>query len=161
MRCHAHAYPSAGRAAFASRRRWAPAGCLALLLSAAVLFGAGPSNALAGIPSITRAEIIARAESAVGVSYTWGRESWTPNLGGGAGPDCSGYALKCWEVPRTLLYQEEDGENASIYPRYTSYEFFNCLGPWYALGDRSLLREGDVLVKNNGSSGACGHLRRW
>jgi hypothetical protein len=109
--------------------------------------------AQAAIPSITRAEIIARAESAIGTSYTWGRESWTPNLGGGLGPDCSGFALKCWEVPKTLLYQEEDGENASISPRYTSYEFFNCLGPWSRLSDRSLLREGDVLVKNDGTAG--------
>jgi hypothetical protein len=111
------------------------------------------STAQAAIPAMTRAEIIARAESGIGTSYTWGRESWTPNLGGGLGPDCSGFTLKCWEVPKTLLYQEEDGENASIYPRYTSYEFFNCLGPWSRLSDRSLLREGDVLVKNDGTAG--------
>ncbi len=109
--------------------------------------------AQAAIPSLTRAEIIARAESGIGTSYTWGRESWTPNLGGGLGPDCSGFALKCWEVPKTLLYQEEDGENAGIYPRYTSYEFFNCLGPWTALSNRSQLKEGDALVKNDGNSG--------
>ena len=65
----------------------------------------------AAVPSMTRAEIIARAESGIGASYAWGRESWTPNLGGGLGPDCSGFALKCWEVPKTLLFQEEDGEN--------------------------------------------------
>ena len=134
--------------------RAALAGGFALACAAVVLLlGPTTSPALAGIPSITRAEIIARADSGIGASYMWGRESWTPNLGGGAGPDCSGYALKCWEVPRTLLYQEEDGENSSIYPRYSSYEFFNCLGPWSALSDRSLLREGDVLVKNNGTSG--------
>ena len=121
--------------------------------AAGMLLGPTTSTAMAGIPSITRAEIIARAESGIGASYMWGRESWTPNLGSGAGPDCSGYALKCWEVPRALLYQEEDGENSSIYPRYSSYEFFNCLGPWSALSDRSLLREGDLLVKNNGTSG--------
>lgn len=107
----------------------------------------------AAVPYMTRAEIVARAESAVGTWYTWGRESWTPNQAGGSGPDCSGYALKCWEVPKTLLYQEEDGANATIYPRYTSYEFFKCLGPWSALADRSLLKEGDVLVKNDGDSG--------
>ncbi len=127
--------------------------CSIALAAVSLLLGPTTTEALGGIPSITRAEIIARADSGIGASYTWGRESWTPNLGGGAGPDCSGYALKCWEVPRTLLYQEEDGENSSIYPRYSSYEFFNCLGPWSALSDRSLLREGDVLVKNNGVSG--------
>jgi len=129
-------------------------GCLSVALAAAGLaLGPAVPAAQAGIPSMTRAEIIARAESGIGTSYTWGRESWTPNLGGGAGPDCSGFALKCWEVPKTLLYQEEDGENASISPRYTTYEFFNCLGPWSRLSDRSLLREGDALVKNDGSSG--------
>ena len=129
-------------------------GGLAVALGALGLaFGPAVPAAHAGIPNMTRAEIIARAESGIGASYSWGRESWTPNAGGGTGPDCSGYALKCWEVPKTLLYQEEDGENASIDPRYSSYEFFNCLGPWYALSDRSLLREGDVLVKNNGTSG--------
>ncbi len=148
-----HARSGTGHPVRVMTGRVAFVGASALLLAALVLFSAPPSDALAGIPGMTRAEIIARAESGIGASYTWGRESWTPNLGGGAGPDCSGYALKCWEVPRTLLYQEEDGENTSIYPRYTSYEFFNCLGPWYALSDRSLLREGDVLVKNNGTSG--------
>ncbi len=99
--------------------------------------GVWVAPAEAAIPSMTRAEIIARAESGLGAMYSWGRESWTPNQGGGTGPDCSGFALKCWEVPRTLLYQEEDGENTTISPRYTSYEFFNCLGPWTRLADRS------------------------
>lgn len=123
-------------------------GVCAILLGLAVT-----SPASAAIPSMTRAEIIARAESGLGSMYSWGRESWTPNQSGGTGPDCSGYALKCWEVPRTLLYQEEDGENTTISPRYTSYEFFKCLGPWSALSSRSLLREGDVLVRNDGTSG--------
>ena len=126
---------------------------LFLGLALATLGIVGVSPAQAGIPSMTRAEIIARAESGIGTMYGWGRESWIPNQGGGTGPDCSGFTLKCWEVPRTLLYQEEDSDNASIVPRYTSYEFFNCLGPWTRLGDRSELREGDVLVKNNGTSG--------
>ena len=117
------------------------------------LLGPAVSVAQAAIPTLTRAEIIARAESGIGAQYTWGRESWTPNAGGGLGPDCSGFTLKCWEVPRTMLYQEEDGENATISPRYTSYDFFNCTGPWYALADHSLLKEGDALVKNDGSSG--------
>lgn len=136
------------------RRLVALAGGLAFAVAMTGLaLGPAVPAAHAAIPSMTRAEIIARAESGIGASYSWGRESWTPDLGGGLGPDCSGFTLKCWEVPRTLLYQEEDGENASIYPRYTSYDFFNCLGPWYALSDRSLLREGDALVKNNGVSG--------
>ena len=125
---------------------------LALVTVGLTLTPAVPA-AQAAVPSITRAEIIARAESGIGTSYTWGHESWTPNLGSGLGPDCSGFTLKCWEVPRTLLYQEEDGVNTTIYPRYTSYEFFNCLGPWTALSDRSQLKEGDALVKNDGDSG--------
>lgn len=110
-------------------------------------------TAQAAIPTMTRSEIIARAESALGLMYKWGRESWVPNLGTGDGTDCSGLTLKCWEVPRTMLYQEEDGENTTISPRYTSYEFYNCLGSWYALSSRSLLKEGDILVYNNGDSG--------
>jgi hypothetical protein len=56
-------------------------------------------------------------------------------------------------VPKTLLYEEENGVNATISPRYTSYDFYNCLGPWYALSSRSDLLPGDILVKNDGSSG--------
>lgn len=136
-------------------RRFRTAG---ILVAAGLTFGAlamsaGAQPAQAAIPSMTRAEIIARAESGLGAIYGWGRESWVPNAGGGTGPDCSGFTLKCWETPRTLLYQEEDGENSAITPRYTSYEFFNCLGPWSQLSSRSLLKEGDALAKNDGSSG--------
>lgn len=115
---------------------------------------AGPlaATARADIPPMSRAEIIARAESGVGTQYTWGRESWAPNAGG-AGPDCSGYVLKAWEVPRSLLYQEEDPANAAISPRYTSYSFYHNQGPWTSLPDRSVLQEGDILVYNDGSSG--------
>ena len=136
-------------------RRWVAPGVLAAVAigTACALLSPAVSAAQAAIPTVTRAEIIARAESGIGTQYTWGRESWTPNAGGGTGPDCSGFVLKCWEVPRTMLYQEEDGENTTISPRYTTYEFFNCIGPWTALADRSLLKEGDVLVKNDGSSG--------
>lgn len=136
-------------------RRWLAPGAVAGVLAAVgvALMGPAVPAAHAAIPSLTRAEIIARAESGIGAQYTWGRESWAPNTGGGAGPDCSGFVLKCWEVPRTMLYQEEDGENATISPRYSTYEFFNCLGPWYSLADRSLLKEGDALVKNDGTSG--------
>lgn len=111
-----------------------------------------PSPALAAMPTLTRNEILARAESAIGTNYTWGQESWAPNALG-AGPDCSGFVLKCWETPRSMLYQEEDGVNASIAPRYTTYSFFNELGPWTTLSDRASLQPGDALVHNNGSSG--------
>lgn len=120
---------------------------LCLLLSPAV------PAAHAAVPTLTRSEITARAESAIGLTYTWGKESWVPNTGVGAGTDCSGLVLKCWEVPRTMLYQEEDGLNATIAPRYTSYDFYNCLGPWYALSSRSSLKEGDILAYNDGDSG--------
>ncbi len=127
---------------------------LTIALSAfGLAFGPAVPAAQAAIPSMTRSEIIARAESAIGLTYTWGRESWVPNAGSGKGTDCSGLTLKCWQVPRTMLYQEEDGANVTISPRYTSYEFFNCQGPWSALSSRSLLREGDILVKNNGQFG--------
>jgi hypothetical protein len=119
---------------------------------AAAAFSPATPSALA-VTGMTSGEIIARAETALGTSYTWGRESWTPNQAGTAGPDCSGFALKCWEVPRELLYQEEDGVNSTISPRYTSYSFYNCVGPWYALSSRSELDPGDILVKNNGESG--------
>jgi cell wall-associated NlpC family hydrolase len=128
------------------------AACFGVGLATMTALGPGSAAAQAAIPMMTRAEIIARAESGLGTDYTWGRESWTPDAGG-VGPDCSGYALKCWEVPKTLLYQEEHGENATISPRYTSYQFYNLQGPWTALSSRSLLREGDILVKNDGTSG--------
>ena len=98
-------------------RRLAAATVLGLL----TLLSWFPATASAAIPTVTRHEIIARAESAIGTDYTWGQESWTPNAIG-AGPDCSGFVLKCWETPRSMLYQEEAGVNASINPclLYTS-----------------------------------------
>jgi hypothetical protein len=129
-------------------------GCLTVALGGlGLMFSPAVPAAEAAIPTMTRSEIIARAESAIGLRYTWGSESWIPNAGSGQGTDCSGLTLKCWEVPRTMLYQEEDGVNASISPRYTSYEFYHCSGPWSALSSRSSLREGDILVCNDGDSG--------
>jgi len=125
---------------------------LGLVLSTVLAFGLAPARAQAGIPSITRYEIIARAESALGTNYKWGGESWVPDSASGDGPDCSGLGLKCWEVPKTLYYQEENGENAT-FTRYTSFSFHNLQGPWYELSSRSLLKMGDILVKNNGTSG--------
>jgi cell wall-associated NlpC family hydrolase len=141
-----HAGPSPIRNALA-------AALLGAAVSALFAFGPTTASAQAAIPSITRAEIIARAESAIGTDYTWGQESWAPDTAGGGGPDCSGLGLKCWEVPKTLYYQEENGTNATISPRYTSYQFYNCQGPWYQLSSRSLLDEGDILAKNDGTSG--------
>jgi hypothetical protein len=123
------------------------------VVGAAFLLGPAAALASAAPPTMTRSEIIARAETALGLTYVWGKESWMPNAGSGSGTDCSGLTLKCWEVPQTLLYEEEDGVNVNLSPRYTSYEFYNCLGPWYALASRSELKEGDILVKNDGSSG--------
>lgn len=136
-------------------------GFSAILLGLATLLTGPTSSAQAAIPTMTRAEIIARAETALGLTYKWGKESWIPNAGSGAGTDCSGLTLKCWEAPRTMLYQEEDGVNATISPRYTTKEFYNCNGPFYALSSRSQLKEGDILVYNSGGSGhvviyACG-----
>jgi hypothetical protein len=122
-------------------------------ISAAVLLGPAVSVANAAPPVMTRSEIIARAETALGLTYAWGKESWVPNAGSGSGTDCSGLVLKCWEVPNTMLYEEENGVNSTISPRYTTYEFYNCLGSWYALKSRADLLEADILVKNNGSSG--------
>ncbi|MCE5255056.1 MAG: NlpC/P60 family protein, partial [Actinomycetia bacterium] len=124
-----------------------------VLAALGLVFSPVVSAAEAAIPTMTRSEIVARAESAIGLTYGWGKESWVPNAGSGSGTDCSGLTLKCWEVPRTMLYQEEDEVNASISPRYTSYEFYKCLGPWSALSSRSSLREGDILVYNSGTSG--------
>lgn len=135
-------------------RRFAIIGGLAIALSALTLtFSPVVADAQAAIPTMTRSEIVARAETALGFMYTWGKESWAPNTGTGSGTDCSGLVLKCWEVPRTMLYQEEDGENAAISPRYTSYDFYHCTGPWAPLSSRLELKEGDALAYNNGSSG--------
>lgn len=133
-------------------RDWKPA--LATALLGALLLMAWTSAALAAdIPVMTRAEIIARAESALGTNYTWGGESWVPDTATGAGPDCSGLILKCWEVPRQLLYQEENGVNATIQPRYTTSEFKYNNGPWYSLSSRSGLLPGDIMVKHADGAG--------
>ena len=79
----------------------------------------------------------------------------------GDGPDCSGLGLKCWEVPKTLYYQEENGENATISPRYTSYSLLQLPGPLgraeQPLSPRSM---GDILAKNNGDLRSRDHLCR-
>jgi hypothetical protein len=129
------------------------AGLAALMVGFGLFFGPAVQSAEARATTTTRAEIIARAESAIGLTYAWGRESWTPNAGSGIGTDCSGLVLKCWQMPRTMLYQEEDPDNATISPRYSSYEFYNCLGPCYSLLDRSYLKAGDILAYNDGDSG--------
>jgi hypothetical protein len=126
---------------------------LAAVAALGFFFSPWVSGAQAAIPPMTRSEIVARAESALGLRYTWGKESWIPNAGTGYGTDCSGLTLKCWEVPRTMLYQEEDKVNSSISPRYTSAEFYNLKGPWSALSSRSLLKEGDALARRSGDSG--------
>ena len=106
-------------------------GRLAWGIALAALFAFGPTTApaQAAIPSMTRAEIIARAESAIGTDYTWGQESWTPDTASGDGPDCSGLGLKCWEVPKTLYYQEENGENATISPATPATSSTTAKGP--------------------------------
>ncbi len=123
-----------------------------MVLSAVVALWVTPADAQATIPSIARYEIISRAESAIGTNYLWGGESWVPDSASGDGPDCSGLGQKCWEVPKTLYYQEERGENAT-FTRYTSYDFYNLKGAWYELDSRSSLQMGDILVKNDGTSG--------
>jgi hypothetical protein len=123
-----------------------------LALSAVFAFVLSPANAQAAIPTMTPYEIISRAESAIGTDYIWGQESWVPDSPGTNGPDCSGLGLKCWEVPKTLYYQEESGSNAT-FSRYTSASFYNLGGPWTELDSRADLRMGDILVKNNGVSG--------
>jgi hypothetical protein len=75
-----------------------------------------------------------------------------PDSADGDGPDCSGLGQKCWEVPKTLYYQEENHENAT-FTRYTSGSFYNLDGAWSELDSRADLQMGDILVKNNGSSG--------
>ena len=87
------------------RRRVAVRASYGLFLALFVML-ALPSAAMA-VPLLARDEILARAESALGTEYTWGGESWVPNASDW-GPDCSGYVLKCWEAPRSMLYEEED-----------------------------------------------------
>ena len=123
----------------------------ATIAAGALTFPAWASAATA--PTMTRAEIIARAESAVGTAYTWGGESWVPDTQAGAGPDCSGLILKCWEVPRMMLYQEEDGVTSSINPRYTTGEFLYNSGPWSSLASRSQLLPGDIMVRHVNGAG--------
>ena len=152
MTCLPAAAPKGRRERRSSFRFGSAATCLGLALSALFAFGPGVAPAQAAIPAMSPDEIIARAESAIGTDYTWVRESWAPDTASGAGPDCSGLGLKCWEVPKTLYYQEENGDNAT-FTRYSSYSFYNLLGPWYELSSRSLLKHGDILAKNNGTSG--------
>ena len=140
------------KAHFTLRGKLITAGLATGLAALALLLGPA-ADASAALPTMTRSEIVARAQSALGLDYTWGKESWVPDSGSGLGTDCSGLVLKCWEVPRTMLFQEEDNDGAVISPRYTSYDFYNCTGPWTALRNRSYLKEGDILVYNNGDSG--------
>ena len=120
-----------------------------LVICGFALLAPRPAHA---IPTMSPLEIIARAESAMNSSYTWGGESWVANQPG-PGPDCSGFVFKCWEAPRTMLYEEEDPANTIISPRYTTAEFMYNSGPWTSLPDRSYLQPGDALVKHSNGSG--------
>lgn len=123
-------------------------GLATALAAVGLLFGPSVQAAQAAPPLMTRSEIVSRAESALGLLYIWGKESWVPDVGSGIGTDCSGLVLKCWQVPGTMLYQEEDPPI-----RYTSWDFYACTGDWYPLSSRSQLKEGDILAYNDGSSG--------
>lgn len=134
--------------------RWTARLTRLLLLPAVALIQLAAADEAQAVAYMHRPEITARAEAALNTYYTWGRESWIPNTSGTTGPDCSGFVLKCWQVPRTMLYQEENGEDGtSIQPRYTTYHFAYDLGPWYSLSSRSQLEQGDALVYRTSSGG--------
>jgi hypothetical protein len=126
-------------------------------------------------PEITRAEIMALAESGVGYSYWWGGGRWDPagkshpgkcsgscpgcshwaHPSGGPeyGADCSGYVGQVWQVPNR---QPPTGPR----PPYSTYHFKNQQTHWFPI-NRSELEQGDALVYNNGSAGHIVLFDHW
>lgn len=162
----------------------------ALLLSLAALAaacGAPPESlehdestertqgALATTPEMTRAEIVALAQSGVGYSYWWGGGRWDPaqkkhpgkcsgscpscnhwaHPSGGPeyGADCSGYVGQVWQVPTRAA------PTVNRHP-YTTYNFRHQEPHWYKI-KRSELEQGDALVYNSGGAGHVMLFDKW
>lgn len=124
------------------------------------------STALAA-PPLTRAEIIALAETGMGYSYWWGGGRWDPTnksypgkctgscpscshsalpAGGPEyGADCSGFVSQVWQVPNR---QPPTGPR----PPYNTDTYRNSELYWHRI-ERSELQRGDALVYRSGSSG--------
>jgi len=117
---------------------------LCIVTALCALFAA--PSARAGIPNLTRDQIISYAKSGVGCPYVWGGTCWDPSNHHVKGPDCSGYVEKCWQVPSASAVTT----CTSHY--YSTVTFLSSSTHWSSVSRSSLLK-GDALVYNNGSHG--------
>ncbi|MBX3126288.1 MAG: C40 family peptidase [Polyangiaceae bacterium] len=125
---------------------------------------------------MSRAEIIALAQTGVGYSYWWGRDQWDPTekkflgscsgscpkcshsaTGGGPeyGADCSGYVAKVWQVPGPTPIPKYS------HPYSTSHFRWNEIH-WKRIA-RADLQPADALVYRNAANTG-GHIvlfDRW
>jgi hypothetical protein len=133
---------------------------LAVVFSILLYWPAGSSP-----PTMTRDDIICRAQSGIGVSYWWGGECWCRNgcsrdsscdtgvchrtgssgcpsqcyHTGSHGADCSGFVSKCWQVP-SAVSTEACGAD-----RYTASAFHAEHSYWDIIS-RSSLARGDAMA---------------
>jgi uncharacterized protein YraI len=125
---------------------------------AALCPGGVPSS---GAPAATTvADMLARAQQAVGYSYFWGHGAWRADhaqLGtcsgscpscthdGTYGADCSGFVAKIWQVPAASAPEADE------HP-YSTYNFYNETTHWQPV-PRSSLQPGDAVVRRDATSG--------
>ncbi len=122
------------------------------------------ASAGATVAPINRADILSRAQGALGYSYYWGHGSWSPGgvsqsagtcagncpnctHAGRYGADCSGYACKVWSLPST---------NADVtideHP-YSTADLINAkAGYWGPVADADL-KPGDARVFRTATEG--------
>ncbi len=111
-----------------------------------------------------RDQAIARAKSAVGFGYRWGKGRWIPNgvtssnkgvctgscpnctYRGEYGADCSGYAAKVWTVPSSNNVMTVESHPYSTWN-------FNAANSQWSTVSRSSVKKADALVYNDGSAG--------
>jgi predicted nucleic acid binding AN1-type Zn finger protein len=117
---------------------------------------------LALTPEMSRDEIVAIAQSAVGYSYYWGGDQWDPSSkknpgkcipncsscgcpscshSGQWGADCSGLVGKAWQVPGKIPITQH------LHP-YNTMSFLYQRTHWYGI-KRSQLQRGDALTSTS------------
>lgn len=116
------------------------------------------------VPVSPREGALARAKSAVGYSYWWGRAKWLPEAAtdatrgscvgdcpscthtGDYGADCSGFVAKVWQVPPSNTDISVDSHP------FATFHFVRDSALWSTIAPTEI-RSGDAMVQYDGASG--------
>ncbi len=103
-------------------------------------------------PLRSDAACINTAVSGVGSPYLWGGARWSTYDRDWGGADCSGFVVKCWQVPRASSIYEQ-------YHPYGTYDLFTTSEHWYSIPRSSVARADAVgYADPDGSGSATGHV---